>query len=45
MNQPTPVMAQYDEAEQQSEGCGGNHEEIDRGNAGGVVSQKGLPRL
>ncbi len=45
MNQPTPVMAQDDEAEQQFEGRGGNHEDIDRGNAVGVVSQKGLPRL
>ena len=45
VSQPTPIMAQDDEAEQQFEGCRGNHEEIDRGNAIGVVSQKGLPRL
>ncbi len=45
MNQPTSVMAQDDKAEQQFEGCCGNHEEIDRGNAIGVVSQKRLPRL
>ena len=45
MNQPAAVMAQDDEAEQQFEGRGGNHEEIDRGNAIGVVSQKCLPRL
>ncbi len=45
VSQPTPVVAQDDKAEQQFEGCCGNHEEIDRGNAIGVVSQKGLPRL
>ncbi len=37
-------MAQDHEAEQQSEGRGGNHGGIDRGNALGVVSQKALPR-
>ena len=40
MNQPASVMAEDDEAEQQFESCGGNHEEIDRGDAIGVVSQK-----
>ena len=45
MNQATPVMAQDDQAEQQFEGHGGDHEEIDRGNAIGVASQEGLPRL
>jgi len=39
VNQPTPVVAQDDEAEQQFKGRRGNHEEIDRCNANGVVSQ------
>lgn len=38
-------MAQDDEAEQQSEGRRGDQEEIDRGDAIGVVSRKGLPGL
>jgi len=45
VNQPTPVMAQDDEAEQQFKGRRGNHEEVDRGNAIGVVSKEGHPRL
>lgn len=45
MNQPAPITVQDNEGVQESENRRWSHEEIDRDNTFGVVSEKGLPRL
>ena len=45
MNNPPAVVRQHDEDEEDSAGEGGDGEEIDRHQRGGVIGQKGPPRL
>jgi len=45
MNDLPPVMVQNDETEQKPEADGRDNEQVDGGNAVGMVPQKGEPAL